>query len=367
MEAGRPSRSIWWGLIASVLFHTLGAGVLVTRGVGVMMPARTPPREPEAPVPPRPEDPSTPEPLHLGIDRPDPVATLTWIGYEDYREHLAPKSEVEQAAMVMHEAGEAQMTEPAEDAPAAPAPPRPDLSAEATEHDASKDAAVAPPARPSPPPTPSPQVQIAEQPTPAQSPPDAAAPEIKPSAATEEAKPEPRSQPEAPAAQPEPAPTSPPVAASPLTPEPNPPAPPAQTKDAAAKAPSPAGKRGAPGDLSDRESVATALKEAVNVTPGRPLAAQGLKIKTVQPEFELMTRLTARPHNPVLRISFDRTGKVKKAQFLRGHTTGYLAVDEPLQNAIYRWTAEGKALQDLSETDPEAAINITVHVLLGSE
>jgi hypothetical protein len=145
---------------------------------------------------------------------------------------------------------------------------------------------------------------------------------------------------------------------------PNPAAPPAADKKPSPPAAPPPGKRGLAGDLSDRESIATALKQAVTVRPGRPLAAQGLKIKTVQPEWELTTRLTTSPRNPVMRIRFGRDGKVKNAGFLRGYSTGYKSVDEPLRDAIYRWTAEGKALQELAADDPEAAITITVRIIL---
>ncbi len=58
------------------------------------------------------------EPLFLGIDAPTP-STVTWIGYEEYRKHLAALGETEQAAFRTTPAG----SEPVESAPAQ-APPQ---------------------------------------------------------------------------------------------------------------------------------------------------------------------------------------------------------------------------------------------------
>lgn len=78
--------------------------------------------------------------------------------------------------------------------------------------------------------------------------------------------------------------------------------------------------------------------------PGMPLTGKGIRIRTVVPRFSTTTRLTAVPRNPVVVIRFNRAGRVVKAEFENNQGTGYRDVDEPLLDAVYRWTAAGEQL-----------------------
>lgn len=118
------------------------------------------------------------------------------------------------------------------------------------------------------------------------------------------------------------------------------------------------------GEVSDRESDAAAVRSAVNVDPGRPAATKGLKINTVRPEWSTTTRLVALPKNPVVRVRFNRAGKVVDANYVDRYDTGWPDVDGPLLDAIYRWKAEGERLRELPENDPDAVITVTFRITL---
>jgi len=98
---------------------------------------------------------------------------------------------------------------------------------------------------------------------------------------------------------------------------------------------------------SEKESSATSRITPVRVRPGRPAAAQGLDITTVRPQWPLVTRLSAMPRDPVLWVRFNREGRVDDAGFVEGRSTGDNRVDGPLLDAIFRWTAKGKAIDAL--------------------
>jgi hypothetical protein len=119
----------------------------------------------------------------------------------------------------------------------------------------------------------------------------------------------------------------------------------------------------APGERSERESNAVSRETAIEVRPGRPAAAEGLEIITRRPEFSRVTRLMAAPaRNPRLRVTFDREGLVRNVEFIE--STGIRDVDDPVQHAVYRWTARGRALTELPASDPRAGVTITVTILL---
>ncbi|MDX2146913.1 MAG: hypothetical protein SFZ23_05275 [Planctomycetota bacterium] len=133
---------------------------------------------------------------------------------------------------------------------------------------------------------------------------------------------------------------------------------------------SPGGLGGRPGEQSDADSDATALQETVEVRPGRVAAAKGLKITTVRPRWSITTMATARPKNPEVVITFGRTGRVLKAEFFEGKTTGEPDVDGPLLNAIYQWTATGEALRKLpldQDSAPKRGVKLKMRILLGSD
>ena len=130
--------------------------------------------------------------------------------------------------------------------------------------------------------------------------------------------------------------------------------------------PAPTGADDIPGLPSDRESVATALREATNLTQwGKPLARKGLEIKTVRPRWRTTTLLTRLPRNPVVMVSFGADGKVKRAEYVlyegRRLSTGARDVDEPLLDAVYKWRAKGKELEALGEGE---TVSFAIRVVL---
>ncbi len=91
-----------------------------------------------------------------------------------------------------------------------------------------------------------------------------------------------------------------------------------------------------------------------------------MRITTVRPEWSITTRLMTAPKNPVVRIVFGKDGKVKKAGFVRGQSTGYEEVDGPLLDALYRWTAKGESLDKLGN-DKNAGVGMSFRIVLRSD
>lgn len=124
------------------------------------------------------------------------------------------------------------------------------------------------------------------------------------------------------------------------------------------------------GVRSDKESPAASLKRAIKYRPGRPLAVQGLEVRTVEPRFPVAVRLTSSPRNAVVVVHFDRRGVVTRAEFLRDeekkvvYNTGTSAMDEPLLTAIYQWRAKGRELERLPADDPEATVSFVMEIFL---
>jgi len=119
---------------------------------------------------------------------------------------------------------------------------------------------------------------------------------------------------------------------------------------------------------SDRQSPATSIEAPVDVHIGQVAATEGLEIKTRRPRWTTRTRVIARPRNPVVQISFDAKGRVRKADFvtIKGQRldTGYESVDEPLLSAIYLWTASGARIDELPKDDPDARLDLTMRIFL---
>lgn len=173
-----------------------------------------------------------------------------------------------------------------------------------------------------------------------------------PAPGPETATPPPPSEPPAP--EPEASPAQP--AADPLREEakislaplaPQAPAAPAVSSPAPGPAGSPAATGGdsrLPGVTSEAESIAVSTQPMLEFKPGTPLTGKGIRIRTVVPRFSTTTQLTALPRNPVVIIRFNRAGRVVKAEFENKQGTGYRDVDEPLLDAVYRWTAVGEQL-----------------------
>lgn len=326
-------------------------------------PAPPSPPEPDparAPEPPPPDPLREIERLQLGIAQ-SPHDTDNWIGFAEPTPHSAPPSEVDQPDL-----------DPNAGTPGTPGP----IAAAASEPQQQ-------PGPPSPPPAPPPAPPTARtEPQPDPAPPNTAdlrgespeqpgtpgEPEEGPDDPTrpliiERAELPPRTIDESDAGF-----IGPPAALAESVPPAlqTPPAPPTPDPQSAPIANTQGGSNNpgdAPGERSDRESHASSREQEIEVRPGRPAAAEGLEIITRRPQFSRVTRLLSiPPRNPRLRITFDRTGVVRNVEFLE--PTGIPDVDDPVQLAVYRWTARGRALTELPIADPKAGVTITVTILL---
>jgi hypothetical protein len=389
-----------WVLAAGVLVSAathLGVGVLVARcagplGAPIRLVSESPPTQseppplpphPQAPPPVAPEHTEPPPPkvkeLKLGLsDAPD-SASVAWLGYTEPTEQRAHEGIVEQSPMSLQPAPVAAAEAPAgvAEAPAAaPTPPSPAPSAaspgaradDATAQDGTPRTIAGVPEGDAP--------EHLESRTPVDLRPVGKA-LIEAGGRLAEAIGEALEH--APLAGATGAQQA--ASAAPAHPESAPP--PAQrtpvTKGDAAPAdapgaarPAPAGTPGAgggmPGLKADRESIAVSLKNAPLVVPGRVLAARGLEVLTRAPRFDRLTVATQRPRNPAVRVLFGKDGKVKRAEFVTvdgvEYNTGSSAVDRQLMNSIYAWTAKGRAVDELSADDPDAAVSIVFTILL---
>lgn len=108
---------------------------------------------------------------------------------------------------------------------------------------------------------------------------------------------------------------------------------------------------GAPGDAADKESDATST---IDVPPdswrhGKPLAAEGVELLPRRPVFSIVQRLTASPCNPLLEMHFDRAGIVTQVKVIE--TSRDRSIDAAVEASAYRWRARGEDLEKLSEED----------------
>lgn len=119
-----------------------------------------------------------------------------------------------------------------------------------------------------------------------------------------------------------------------------------------------------PGKKSDAESPASSRELSLKFRPGMPLAHEGIRIRPKLPRYTMTTRALSRPNNPLVLIKFNRAGKVVKAEFAAGRTTGSPDWDGPLLASLYEWTATGKKLQELPTSDPDAVLVLRLEYLL---
>ncbi len=117
-----------------------------------------------------------------------------------------------------------------------------------------------------------------------------------------------------------------------------------------------------PGDKSPKEADAASTTPTIEIRPGKPAAAQGIEINTKRPNFTRLTRVTAFPQNPLVKVTFNRLGMVSKV--ILAESSGVPDVDGPVVNAVYQWTARGKMLAEISATDPVGGITFNFRILL---
>jgi len=118
------------------------------------------------------------------------------------------------------------------------------------------------------------------------------------------------------------------------------------------------------GEESDRESTPTATIDVplAHLRSGRPLASHGLEIMTRNPVFPILTSVTSAPRNPLVEIHFGHDGRPRRAGLLE--SSGDSRVDGPIIDSLYRWRANGAALEDLDPDDARSTVRITMRILL---
>lgn len=294
-------------------------------------------RKPTIPPAPLLNEPEARRPVEqrLGLEKSRNV-TINWLGFEQPTEHSAPEADVEQAELTREPTGT-----PAETP--APSPPRETAQQQPEEPSETKTAHPAA--------TPAAVVEATAGAV-------AAAGEWLVRLPTEVAKLAAMIDPPAPQPVEPDAPSEPPTEHTPTVASPTP-------------SPAPTGDDGL---ASQKDADATAFEQTLEVRPGQPAAAEGLQINTVRPRWRYTTLLTASPRNPTVLITFGRDGRVKRAEFaVRGGKvlhSGERDVDEPLLNAIYQWTAAGKAIEALPEPRPDedpdstGGLTVTIRIML---
>jgi hypothetical protein len=328
-------------------------------------------------IPEIPPEPEAAEPLRLGVERGSPDSAA-WLGFEDATEHLARQGSVDQSAMTLMESpGDGAAMAEAAPPGARPESESPPLAAVAE--------AAATEEVPADPQTPAAETLAEAEPSPSAEPEqeleqelaaellDAAqrvtdavrqAVMLATEAAAELARMAELSQPaEAPAR----TPAQPQHRAELQTDAAEPPAAPAAPPSST---PGAAGEDGASsqGISTDREAIATAVRGAPTIRPGRVLATQGLEIQTRTPRWTYTTLMTRRPRNPTVEIFFGPDGRVLRADFVRDgatiYNTGFEDVDQPLLSAIYTWTARGKPIDELARRAPGGGEPAELRILI---
>ncbi len=276
-----------------------------------------------------------PDSIDLGVDE-SKATTMTWIGFDDYREHMAALAEVEQAAFQTTPTGaEAAPASPSQ-APADPPPDNVDARAPA-ESPPAADPQVQPPTSPDPFEELEAWLEATQQ---GDGPP-----------AGEPTKPDARAQALQDMLEQLQRMMDNPVET--LQPEQA-----AQPDPSGSPQPRPAGE---PGEQADQESDASSILDVSmeQLTLGRPLAAQGLQIKPRKPVFTMLTLVTAVPANPTAELRFRRDGKPARVRLLE--SSGDPRIDESVLNSLYRWRAAGKQLREL---EAGQTIPVRIRILL---
>jgi hypothetical protein len=301
-------------------------------------------------------DPDRPEPRFVALGNPDSrVSSLTWIGYEEFEEMWAPPSEVDQAQQDPDEPGSPTVPEqPVLDPSDQPATTEPEPTTPAEEPLPEPDDALE---------LVTPAIATSPETLGEVGPPDYSELFELVDAIEDLASDIPRFNPvealrnlrtsrtadrtEAPEAS---EPSSPAEQTTEVVDQRDPNSPPVS---------------GESGQNADRESDAAAVKPVKNADLGKPLAAEGLSIRTVRPDFSNVTLATARPRNPVVRIDFRRNGKPIRVVVIK--SSGHEQVDIDVRKALYAWRASGEALLQLpdpEDPDTPAYVSVKLEILL---
>lgn len=105
------------------------------------------------------------------------------------------------------------------------------------------------------------------------------------------------------------------------------------------------------GSPSDRDADPTSVRPPIaEVRLGRPVAREGVEVRTTRPHVSVVTRWSSlHPRVPLMRLDFRSDGTVERVHVLE--STGYRQVDQDLVDCLYEWTASGKEIEALDETE----------------
>lgn len=400
MNAGMGRWTLAAALVGSLALHLsafgLVHGIRNWGGLPVTQArADESPRRPETSPPPEEDE------IKLGIEDGAP-AVVTWIGYDEYKEHLARLAETEQAAFtsaIARGTPEAMSTEQAPPQQAPPLqtptqvaevqPPAAPVQSETTPA-APEETASSPAAQEEPTPAeaapfdsfplpPAPAERLVPQPRDVE--PQPRQPDPQPQEEPIDKPDEQRESP-APSQQPDERPLEQPQADSEPVIEPDPTLTPTT-------APSPlpgvspmpvSSPQGEPTPLdstqSSKDSPATSTKQVPESKwdNGKPLAAEGLELRP----YSLYRHISWDSHdvmfaqqlnrgrwegrvvrNPIVSMRFDRHGRVGEARIIR--PSGYGPLDQMyLKSWIARWTAAGERLAQLKAEELTAPIQMKI-------
>jgi hypothetical protein len=115
------------------------------------------------------------------------------------------------------------------------------------------------------------------------------------------------------------------------------------------------------GEQAEKDADATGIIDVSreNWRLGRPLAARGVEIRPERPHFTLLQRATVAPRNPIVVIRFNRRGIPDQAAILRG--SGNASIDAAILASLYRWRANGNAIDELGE---KQTFDIEIRIVL---
>ena len=370
---------VWIGLLVSGLIHAIGVAALIDAGSGSDRAASA--VDPDEPVP---ERPPKDERVRLGIAESRQV-TVNWIGYADPTPNRGLPSELEQAAMSVVPVGvpvenpsavPSEASEPGESPtvaepqePSLAEPAEPTVSAESQSRETAQPetatAAVQGPVPVEPlvaaGPTPlGPEIEVGlPEPVEVSVESGAASPRDESAEPTDAEPAEERPEAEA-------TPEEAPAKDQPKA-EPKPPVRPSKPASDAGGGPS--GGDDLPGEISDKESAPTAKDPVVNIDDwGRPAAGEGIEVMPRRPVWGPTIAAVAMPRSPTVLVEFDRTGRVRKASFVKENgkvlSTGSAEVDRVLLNSVYNWRAKGAKIEALPAEGPGSLFRLRMHIRL---
>ncbi|MDG2053823.1 MAG: hypothetical protein P8J86_03865 [Phycisphaerales bacterium] len=121
------------------------------------------------------------------------------------------------------------------------------------------------------------------------------------------------------------------------------------------QAETPTSKEAEPGTPADRESDATStIKVPINKWKlGRPLQAEGYEILTSKPQLTPLQQVSGTlgmRKFPVVEIVFLNTGRPDDVRVIQ--SSGNSRADEILRQSVFKWRAQGKAIEERAKDDP---------------